>query len=399
MAKKRRTTTRRTRRRSGSVTAIGLIALVALITLGFLISRGYIDVAALLRRAGIDPAVILPATPGPAVVEELADGTIEVFFTTPELVYPDLPRDRIPPAHERALLADIETATRSIELASFEYNLSSVAEALARAQGRGVAVRLALDREVLENPVAAKWAGIVEDAGIPVSWEESDGFLHSKFVVVDDRVVWMGSWNVTINDTYRNNNNLLRITVPPIVENYAAEFERMAGGAFGNSKGGQTPHPLVRLADARIENYFSPTERISSRIVDWIDRARVRVDVLAFSFTANDVGDALIARQQAAVPVRVVFEARNAEGAGSEYARLQRYGLDVLEDGNCYTMHHKVIIIDERVVITGSYNFTGRAEDVNDENLIIIDSPAVAQAYMAEFERVYRQAQSPTRCE
>jgi phosphatidylserine/phosphatidylglycerophosphate/cardiolipin synthase-like enzyme len=218
-------------------------------------------------------------------------------------------------------------------------------------------------------------------------------------VIVDDRVVWMGSWNVTINDTYRNNNNLLRITVPPIVENYEAEFERMAGGAFGNSKSGQTPHPLVRLADAQIENYFSPRERISTRVVDWIDRARVRVDVLAFSFTDNDVGDALIARQQAAVPVRVVFETRNAEGVGSEYGRLRRYGLDVLEDGNCYTMHHKVIIIDERVVITGSYNFTGRAEDVNDENLIIIDSPQIAQAYMAEFERVYRQAQSPTRCE
>jgi phosphatidylserine/phosphatidylglycerophosphate/cardiolipin synthase-like enzyme len=398
MAKKRRTTSRR-RRSRGGVSAVGLLTVVALVTLGFLISRGYIDLSALLRQAGIDPAVILPATPGPAVVEETGEGTIEVFFTTPELVYPDVPAERIPPAPERALLADIETATTSIDLASFEYNLSSVAEALVRAKGRGVAVRLALDREGLENPVMAKWAGTVEEAGIPVSWEQSDAFLHSKFVVIDDRVVWMGSWNATINDTYRNNNNLLRITVPPLVENYAAEFERMAGGAFGNSKGGQTPFPLVRLAEAQVENYFSPTERISSRIVDWIDRARVRVDVLAFSFTENDVGDALIARQRANVPVRAVFETRNVEGVGSEYGRLQSYGVNVLEDGNCYTMHHKVIIIDERVVITGSYNFTARAEDVNDENLLIIDSPTIAQAYMAEFERVYQQAQSPPRCE
>jgi phosphatidylserine/phosphatidylglycerophosphate/cardiolipin synthase-like enzyme len=217
-------------------------------------------------------------------------------------------------------------------------------------------------------------------------------------VIVDDRLVWTGSWNATINDTYRNNNNLLRMTVPALVANYAAEFERMAAGEFGNSKSGQTPYPLVRMAGATVENYFSPRERVRSRVVDWIDRARLSVEVLAFSFTADEVGDALIARHEAGLPVRVVFEARNAEGSGSEYARLRRRGLAVLEDGNCYTMHHKVIIIDQHVVITGSYNFTSRAESVNDENLLIIDDPAIAKLYMDEFARVYAQAQNPVAC-
>jgi len=401
MAKRRTSSTapRERKRRSGGINWLGLLVLAALITVGYLISTGAIDIGGLLRRAGIDPVVVLGPTPGPATSAELAEGTIEVFFTSPELIYPDLPRDRIPPAPERALLADIETATERIEFASFEYNLVSVADALVRAQERGVEVRLALDRGNLENPVMAKWAGIVEEAGIPVSWEESTGFMHSKFVVIDDRVLWTGSWNATINDTYRNNNNLLRITVPPLVENYAAEFERMAAGEFGNDKTGRTPYPLVRLDGATVENYFSPTERISSRVVDWIDRARVSVDVLSFSFTDDAVADALIERHDAGVPVRTVFETRNAGGIGSEFARLSRRGVDVLKDGNCYTMHHKVIIIDERVVITGSYNFTGRAEDVNDENLLIIDHPGIAQAYLEEFERVYAQAQSPTRCE
>jgi phosphatidylserine/phosphatidylglycerophosphate/cardiolipin synthase-like enzyme len=121
--------------------------------------------------------------------------------------------------------------------------------------------------------------------------------------------------------------------------------------------------------------------------------------VLAFSFTENEIGDALINRQAAGVPVRVVFESRNAGGSGSEFARLRRRGVEALEDGNCYTMHHKVIVIDGRVVITGSYNFTARAEDTNDENLLVLDDPALAAAYLAEFERVYAQAQAPTRCE
>lgn len=377
----------------------GFLFLVAALVVAYLLISGNLSVSELLRAVGVDPAEVgLETPPEPAGSTTSSEGRIETFFTTPELVYPDTPRDRIPPAPERALLADIETATRSIELASFEYNLTSVAEALARAQARGVVVRLALDRESLESPVMAKWAGLVEDAGIPISWQEGDGFLHSKFVIVDQRLVWTGSWNPTINDTYRNNNNLLRITVPALVENYAAEFERMAAGEFGNDKTGRTPYPVVRMGTGTVESYFSPRERVRSRVIDWVDRARVSVEVLAFSFTDNEIADALIERNTAGVPVRVVFETRNADGSGSEYARLRRRGVETLEDGNCYTMHHKVIIVDRRVVITGSYNFTARAEDVNDENALVIDDPALAAAYLAEFERVYAQAQSPQRC-
>jgi phosphatidylserine/phosphatidylglycerophosphate/cardiolipin synthase-like enzyme len=61
-------------------------------------------------------------------------------------------------------------------------------------------------------------------------------------------------------------------------------------------------------------------------------------------------------------------------------------------------MHHKVMILDQRVVITGSYNFTRRAEEVNDENLLIIEDPGLARAFAEEFTRVYRQARVPTRC-
>jgi phosphatidylserine/phosphatidylglycerophosphate/cardiolipin synthase-like enzyme len=120
---------------------------------------------------------------------------------------------------------------------------------------------------------------------------------------------------------------------------------------------------------------------------------------MAFSFTSDEIASAMIARHQAGIPVRGVFEKRNAEGVGSEFGPLRDAGLNVLPDGNCYTMHHKVIVIDERIVITGSYNFTSRAERTNDENLLIIDDPTLAAAYLAEFERVFEQANNPTRCQ
>jgi phosphatidylserine/phosphatidylglycerophosphate/cardiolipin synthase-like enzyme len=273
-----------------------------------------------------------------------------------------------------------------------------VAEALARAQARGVAVRLALDRESVASPPMGKWAGIVEDAKIPIAWEDSEAFLHSKFLIVDRRLVWTGSWNATINDTYRNNNNLLRLSVPALVENYSAEFEQLFARVGSTSKRAITPNPRVAVGEVQIANYFSPQDSPEQYIVERIAQAERSVRFLAFSFTSDPVTEAMIARHAAGLTVEGVMEERNAEGVGAEYGKLREAGIEVLRDGNCYTMHHKIIIIDGRTVITGSFNFTGRANELNVENLLIIDDPTLAARYDEEFARVWRQAESPTRC-
>lgn len=386
-------TVKRRRTRRGP----SLLLLLGLLLAGLALS-GPSSPARWLAALGLDPVALgLADAPRPAAVS--GDGRIALFFTTPDLVYPDRPERRIAPAAERALLADLAAARRTIELVSFEYNLTSLAQALAQAQARGVQVRLALDRDNLVDPRKAKWAGSVEDAGVTISWQQGSSFLHSKFVIIDQRLVWMGSWNATNNDTYRNNNNLLRIHDPAIVANYSAEFERMAAGRFGGMKSGSSPHSPVQIGRVTIETYFSPHEPVRTHIVRLLSQAQERIEVLAFAFTDDEIGAALVERHQAGVAVRVVFERRNARGVGSEFPLLQAAGVDILHDGNCYTMHHKVIIIDQRIVITGSYNFTARAESINDENTLIIYDPILAAAYSEEFARVYAQAQSPPRCQ
>jgi phosphatidylserine/phosphatidylglycerophosphate/cardiolipin synthase-like enzyme len=61
-------------------------------------------------------------------------------------------------------------------------------------------------------------------------------------------------------------------------------------------------------------------------------------------------------------------------------------------------MHHKTIIIDDALVITGSYNFTKSAEKSNDENLLMIRSPQLATQALAEYTRVRTQAEEPLTC-
>ena len=78
-------------------------------------------------------------------------------------------------------------------------------------------------------------------------------------------------------------------------------------------------------------------------------------------------------------------------GSGADFSRLRQGGVDVLEDGNCYNLHHKVIVIDARTVITGSYNFTGSAERDNDENLVVTDDANLVRVFGLQFEKLWQQ--------
>jgi phosphatidylserine/phosphatidylglycerophosphate/cardiolipin synthase-like enzyme len=406
VAKKKRSSSRKRSNASASrrTTIWSVLGAVLLLTAAYLYTNGH------LTRFGVPPGSLpidiadieiasdgsQPDRAAPPVQE--LDGDLEVFFTTPYLVYPDVPEERVPPPHEQAIVADINAAQQWVDAALFEYSLASIADALIQAHERGVEVRLALDRENLEDEKDAAWAGRMEEADIPIAWEDSTSFQHSKFFVIDDTIVWTGSWNVTTNGTYRNNNNILRLTIPSITQNYRAEFDQMNSGTFGNDKESLTPNFNVAMENRSIENFFSPRDKPAPRIVEVINGAQYSIRFLTFSFTSDPIGQAMVDKLNAGVAVQGVFEGRNANGTGSEFERLQTAGADVLTDGNCYTMHHKIIIIDDRIVITGSYNFTARAEDTNDENLLIIDDPALAAQYVEEFNRVFEQAQNPTEC-
>jgi len=199
-------------------------------------------------------------------------------------------------------------------------------------------------------------------------------------------------------DTWRNNNNMLRFASRQVAVDYTQEFEQMFDGRFGTSKSSGTPFPHMRAGAARVEVYFSPEDGVANYVLQRLKAARRSIHFMAFSYTSGAIADAMIAQAKAGLLVQGVFESQNAGGSGSVFGRLRQGSVDVLEDGNCYILHHKVIVVDERTVITGSYNFTSSAERDNDENLVIVDDPVLARAYLDEFERVYAQAQAPTRC-
>jgi phosphatidylserine/phosphatidylglycerophosphate/cardiolipin synthase-like enzyme len=235
------------------------------------------------------------------------------------------------------------------------------------------------------------------EAGIPVVGDLREGLMHDKFMVIDHSEVWTGSMNFTDSGAYADNNNLIRIRSSQIAENYTREFEEMFNdNIFGPEQGAVTPNPLVRIEGTRIDNYFSPDDGVAKRITELLNNAGKSIHFLAYSFTNDEFGQALIQKAESGLTVSGVMDEEQVNSnQGTEYDPLSQAGIDVRLDGNKDLMHHKVFIIDGKVVILGSYNFSNNAEKINDENVLIVFNPQIAQLYMQEFQRVYDQAQTP----
>ncbi len=152
-----------------------------------------------------------------------------------------------------------------------------------------------------------------------------------------------------------------------------------------------TATTTVNIPSVR-ETCFSRVERCDVLLISLINRANRSVYVAVYSFTRDSLATALISAKERGVEVRVVIERDRAYEQGSEYPRLKSAGVDVRLDGNPNSMHHKFMVIDGYIVVTGSYNFSTAAEIRNDENIVVIFDRDVAQRFVQEFERVWQMA-------
>jgi len=291
---------------------------------------------------------------------------------------------------DAALAEAIDKARLSVDMAMDDLDLWSLRAALIDAHSRGVTVRAVVESDNLDE----EQVGELIAAGIPVVADQGGGLMHNKFVIVDRLAVWTGSMNFTLNGAYHSNNNLVRVRSPELAEDYLVEFEEMfLDHQFGAGSPANTPFPVLDLDGTQIEVYFSPDDGTMKRLLKLVRSAEKSVLFMAYSFTDDDLAQAMLDRSEEGVLVRGVFDEGQAKSnLGGEYERLLENGADVRLDGNRRGMHHKVILIDDRIVVTGSYNFSNNAKTRNDENTLIVHSAEVAALYREEFERVWGEA-------
>ncbi|RIK39040.1 MAG: phospholipase [Chloroflexi bacterium] len=289
-----------------------------------------------------------------------------------------------------ALIQRIHDAQTSIRIVAFEFNLTPIAEALIDAHQRGVTVQWVTDNEyglTADQQEGRGQFALLQEAGIEVRADTRSALMHNKFWIFDEQTVWTGSMNATLNDIFRNNNNVLVIESPAVAAIYEREFAEKWEGQFGPTSPSTADRQATTLDGSSVQVYFAPEDRVMGQLIPLVDSAQTSVRFMAFSFTQAGLGDAMIERAQAGVDVQGIFETRGSETAASELPHLFCAGLPVRQDGNPGTFHHKVIVIDDAIVVTGSLNFSENADRSNDENVLVVSNQDIARLYLEEFDR------------
>jgi phosphatidylserine/phosphatidylglycerophosphate/cardiolipin synthase-like enzyme len=266
----------------------------------------------------------------------------------------------------------INASQKSIHCALFDLDLESFLN-LFEEKSKSIDVKIVVDNENWQNSFGGK--GIIKDT--------SSQFSHNKFCIFDNQIVWTGSMNPTDNGVNKNNNNVVVISSQNLANNYELEFNELWNYNFG--KGHKTIEPILYLNGKRYENYFCPEDNCKNHILDELKKAEKSIYFMIFSFTDKDIADELIIKKQKGLDVRGIVESQRTNMQYEQYKRLNS-SIEIIKDKNPYVMHHKVFIIDNNTIITGSFNPSKAANEKNDENILIINNKDIAKRFLEEFD-------------
>ena len=325
-------------------------------------------------------ALILCLNIGAVFADEL-----EVYFNDP---YKNS-KDR---TIQNMILKDIKNARKTIDLATYNYTDTKTAEALIDAVHRGVKVRMVIDEDNYNKKVVNQ----LRDWGVSVVSAHSNGLMHAKYIIIDKAIVISGSANMTLASFSYDNNFMIRLESQEAAKVFTDEFEEMyLDLIFGEKSPKTKAASAIKLKDGTtVYIRFAPEDGIDDMIESLIAAADKSVYMLAYSFASRDIAERLQAADEDGMDVIVICEDSKAyTDGGGQCGPLSEAGLAVYVDGSSDAlMHEKVIILDNSVVIAGSYNFTRSADKRNDEQVLVIQSPKVAAAFLAEFDKILEEA-------
>ncbi len=381
------------KKRSASAGIFAILLLFLAVIIG-------VDPFGLMSSDVPEVIVVTPIVSVPVVVEQPPDNTTavvvepadwyQIFFTNPTC---PAEAERVGGIDEEVAAA-LSAANARVDVAAFDLDSPAIVDALIDLEKRGIPVRVVTDTDNAELSSINR----LRRNGISVIEDKRTALMHNKFIVIDERYVWMGSMNLASNDVYCHNNNFVEFDLPLLAANYTAEMDEMyVDRSFGPTSPDNTPNEQITAAGVELENYFASEKKLAAIMAETINQAQSEILFLAFSFTNDEIGEAMLAQAEAGVTVRGVFETVGADTEFSYYPLMQEANLPQLEvrlDGNSYMMHHKVVIIDRQTVILGSFNFSDSANRQNDENILIVHDPAFAGYFVEEFDTVWAEAKT-----
>lgn len=292
---------------------------------------------------------------------------------------------------EAAIIDFIDGAERELRVAVQEIDHPPIAKAILRAKRRGVRLMdVVLEADYLREaraPAAGAQGSrhinrmLANDMlreAIDVKADFNPHIFHQKFIVRDGEAVLTGSTNFTTTGVTQNLNHVVVIEERETAQEYRREFLEISRGVFGRWSDAHGPAPKEpRVGGLRVKPLFAPEHAPEMEIMKLMAKARSRVDFAIFTFAqSSGIDDQMIATAARGVKVRGVLDGKQANQTWAATKGLHAAGVELhlpkRRRSGIRKVHHKLMVIDGEVVVTGSFNYTGPANAVNDENILII---------------------------
>jgi len=148
---------------------------------------------------------------------------------------------------------------------------------------------------------------------------------------------------------------------------------------------------------AKTEVYFSLSDNPQKEIIRNINQAEAFINIAMYIFTNREIALPLIKARERGVKVRLYLDKDQVDYRYSQSRFLIQKGVKTRVSSNKYIMHNKFAIIDNRILLTGSYNWTFSANNRNDENLLIIDDPEIIEVFQNQFINLWTNKYSSER--
>ncbi|TNE61802.1 MAG: T9SS type A sorting domain-containing protein [Bacteroidetes bacterium] len=346
----------------------------------------------------------------PFATQSLSSGQIKVYFTQgiDTLAAPGIqPNGTDYASTYTELITRIQQAQQTIDVAMYNNNRDDLVQALQLARLRGIRIRY-IAAQATNN------YALTPPPGFPVVYGNADALMHNKFLVIDADLpdaswVMSGSMNWTVSNMLEDCNNVIWIQDQALARAYELEFEEMWGSTgaqpdlsasrFGDEKTDNTPHQFI-IGGRQVESYFSPSDRVTDKLVNTLMTTDHQSVFATFSFTHNTLGNTYTDLHNSGYWIRGIIE--NTNDNGTEYNKFLSNGVPVQGHPGAGLLHHKYAVVDagypsaEPVVITGSHNWSYSAEQNNDENTLILHDADIAAMFQAEFERRWGEISTNT---
>lgn len=131
---------------------------------------------------------------------------------------------------------------------------------------------------------------------------------------------------------------------------------------------------------------YSPRGGCTAMAVEAIGGAKTSIRLQGYGFTSLPIADALTEAHRRGVDVQIVLDRSNSGDVHSQAKACATAGIPVWIDAHHAIAHNKILIIDGKTVLTGSFNWTAAAESSNAENLLLITDPELARRYTLNWQ-------------